>query len=262
MFVGGIRAILKQSMHPVAMAAVSANSRFRQDMWGRLARTSHFLAVTTFGTEEAAGATIDRVRAIHERIRGVAPDGRRTPRPIRTCSSGCTSPQIDSFLAAHDRYGHDPLDDAGRDEYVAQVAVVGSRLGIPHPPTTFAEVQAAMARFRSELGGTPAAREAVRFLLDEPDLPMSRRPAYNMLTSAAVALLPTWTRGELGLPDRPTFERAVTLPVGGAAIRAIRWALAPTHEQNHRVQWQVSGPTPPAPRGVPGRATSQPSLLS
>ncbi len=250
MFVGGIRAILLQSLHPVAMAAVSTNSRFRQDMWGRLARTSHFIAVTTFGNEEAAGGTVDRVRAIHERIRGVTPEGTPYAASDPHLLEWIHVAQIDSFLTAHARYGLEPLDAAGRDDYVAQIAVIGKRLGIPDPPTTYRQVEEAMARYRPELRGTPGAREAVRFLLNEPDLPATRRPAYDVLTSAAVALLPRWTRDELGLPDRPWRERAVSLPVGGAAIKTIRWALCPTHEQNQRVQWRVTGPTPPSPRIV------------
>ena len=54
MFVGGIRAVLLQTLHPGAMTAVAEHSGYRGDMWGRLARTSRFLAVTTFGTEDHA----------------------------------------------------------------------------------------------------------------------------------------------------------------------------------------------------------------
>ncbi|MGZ8751293.1 MAG: oxygenase MpaB family protein, partial [Pseudonocardia sp.] len=50
MFAGGIRALLLQSLHPLAMAGVVDHSGFEGDPWGRLQRTSHFLAVTTFGT--------------------------------------------------------------------------------------------------------------------------------------------------------------------------------------------------------------------
>ncbi|MDQ2636278.1 MAG: DUF2236 domain-containing protein, partial [Actinomycetota bacterium] len=52
MFVGGLRALLLQSLHPLAMAGVAEHSDFRNDPWGRLARTSTFLAVTTFGTAD------------------------------------------------------------------------------------------------------------------------------------------------------------------------------------------------------------------
>ncbi len=50
MFIGGLSALLLQSLHPLAMAGVAAHSGYRGDPWGRLARTSRFVAVTTFGS--------------------------------------------------------------------------------------------------------------------------------------------------------------------------------------------------------------------
>ena len=47
MFVGGLRALVLQALHPLAMAGVDQHSGYRGDPWGRLARTSRFLAVTT-----------------------------------------------------------------------------------------------------------------------------------------------------------------------------------------------------------------------
>jgi uncharacterized protein (DUF2236 family) len=65
MFVGGIRALLLQSLHPLAMAGVAGHSGYRGDPWGRLQRTSYFLAVTTFGQASDAQATVERIKAIH-----------------------------------------------------------------------------------------------------------------------------------------------------------------------------------------------------
>ena len=62
MFVGGIRALLLQSLHPVAMLCVSQHSGFRGDPWGRLQRTSRFLATTTYGTVAHAERSIRIVR--------------------------------------------------------------------------------------------------------------------------------------------------------------------------------------------------------
>src|SRR3954454_22013442 len=76
MFVGGLRALLLQSLHPLAMAAVAAHSGYRGDPWGRLQRTSTFLAVTTCGAAHDAQQAVDRVRAIHGRVSGTASDGR------------------------------------------------------------------------------------------------------------------------------------------------------------------------------------------
>src|SRR5258707_12728111 len=75
MFVGGLRALLLQSLHPLAMAGVAEHSDYRGDPWGRLQRTSTFLAETTFGCAADAQRAVDKVRGIHRRVRGVAPDG-------------------------------------------------------------------------------------------------------------------------------------------------------------------------------------------
>src|SRR5436190_15479837 len=73
MFVGGLRALLLQTLHPAAMRAVSEHSGFRGDMWGRLHRTSTFLAVTTFGVADDAQQAVDMVKRIHERVTGTMP---------------------------------------------------------------------------------------------------------------------------------------------------------------------------------------------
>src|SRR6187549_1509270 len=73
MFVGGMRAVILQTLHPAAMRAVSEHSGYRGDMWGRLHRTSTFLAVTTFGVADDAQQAVDAVRRIHERVTGTMP---------------------------------------------------------------------------------------------------------------------------------------------------------------------------------------------
>jgi uncharacterized protein (DUF2236 family) len=54
MFIGGLRALLLQSLHPLAMAGVAQHSDYRTDPWGRLQRTADFLAATTFGPADMA----------------------------------------------------------------------------------------------------------------------------------------------------------------------------------------------------------------
>ncbi len=43
MFVGGLRALLLQTMHPLAMAGVAEHSGYRHDPMGRLWRTSAYV---------------------------------------------------------------------------------------------------------------------------------------------------------------------------------------------------------------------------
>ena len=221
MFVGGLRALLLQSLHPLAMAGVAAHSDYRADPWGRLQRTAEFLAATTFGAAALAEESIARVRQVHRHVRGLAPDGRAYSaadphllRWVHIC-------EVDSFLAAYRRYGAAPLTAADADEYVADMARVAAALGVNHPPVTVTQLRHEFRDFRSELAGTKAARDAARFLLLEPPLPLAARPAYGLLASAAVALLPVYTRWPLRLPYLPVSETVLVRPAGAAVTRLI-----------------------------------------
>ena len=227
MFVGGIRALLLQSLHPAAMRAVSEHSGYRGDMWGRLARTSRFLAVTTFGTADDAQRAVDAVRAIHDRVTGTLPDGSSYAASDPHLLLWVHVAEVDSFLRAHGASGAAPLAAAGRDTSVAQTAEVARRLGVVDPPTTERELAEVLARFRPELRGTPEAREAVGYVLLRPPLPWVARPAYGVLAAAAVGLMPAWTRVPLRLPWLPVAEQTVVRVLGGAAVGTIRWAMSP-----------------------------------
>jgi uncharacterized protein (DUF2236 family) len=224
MFVGGIRALLMQSLHPLAMAAVAGHSGYRGDPWGRLQRTSYFLAVTTFGRAGDAREAIARVRAIHQRVTGTAPDGRPYAASDPHLLTWVHIAEADSFLRAHARFGAKPLDQAGRDGYLADLARIGAELGVPDPPRTEAELAERIRQYRPELAGTAQAREAARFLLLSPPLPLVARAPYGVLAAAAVSLLPGWARRPLLLPRLPVTETVVVRPAGQAMVHAIRWA--------------------------------------
>ena len=206
MFIGGIRALLLQSLHPLAMAAVAGHSGYRGDPWGRLQRTSYFLAITTFGRTSDSLEAIARVRAIHERVTGTAPDGLPYAASDPHLLTWVHITEADSFLRAHIRFGAEPLDKAGRDGYVADMARIGAALGVPDPPRTEAELATRITAYRAELAGTAQAREAARFLLLTPPLPAIARPPYTVLAAAAVSLLPGWAR-PAAAPAPPASDR-------------------------------------------------------
>jgi uncharacterized protein (DUF2236 family) len=233
MFVGGLRALLLQSLHPLAMAGVADHSDFRADPWGRLQRTSYFIAATTFGPVEEAERAVARVRGVHRRVRGTAPDGRPyaafDPHLLRWVHLA----EVDSFLSAHQRYGAAPLTRAEQDGYVGDTAVVAEKLGIDGPPRTAAELSGQLDGYRPELAGTPEARQAARYLLVGAPLPLAARAPYGALGAAAVGLMPAWTRWPLRLPYLPAVEGTVGRLAGWGVVSAIRWATsdAPAPEE-------------------------------
>jgi uncharacterized protein (DUF2236 family) len=232
MFPGGVAALLLQSLHPSAMAGVAGHSGYRGDPWGRLQRTSHFLAATTFGTVEDAEAAIERVRAIHERVRGQDEHGR----PYRASDPDLLRwvhvAEAHSFLASYQRYAAEPLTPREADRYVEQSAVVARRLGAGDVPTDAAGLAAALESYRPVLEATPAARDAARFLLLDPPLPWTARPGYWLLAAGGVALLPKWARRELRLPAAGPAP-AVAGGLGRVGTRLVRWAMAGVAEERH-----------------------------
>jgi uncharacterized protein (DUF2236 family) len=227
MFVGGLRALLLQSLHPLAMAGVAQHSDYRHDPWGRLQRTADFLAATTFGPIPVAERSIARVHAVHRHVTGVAADGRpysaNDPHLLRWVHVV----EVDSFLTAYQRYGAEPLTPDEADQYVHDAALVARKLGVNEPPRTVRELRAELKDFRDECAGTKEARDAARFLLLEPPLPLAARPAYTVLAAAAVSLLPAWTRWPLRLPWLPVSETILVRPAGAAITQLIRWSLTP-----------------------------------
>lgn len=225
MFIGGLRALLLQSLHPLAMAGVAQHSGYRSDPWGRLQRTADFIAATTFGPATEADRAVRTVQQVHERVHGIAPDGREYSADDPHLLAWVHAAEVDSFLAAHDRFGEDPLVGADRDRYVAECAVIADALGAEDPPRSEADLRARLRDFRPELRATPAARDAARYLLVQPPLPLMARPPYGLIAAAAASLMPAWTRLPLRLPFLPITETIAVRPAGDLVTQTIRWAL-------------------------------------
>ena len=226
MYVGGLRALLLQSLHPLAMAAVDDFSDFRHDVWGRLARTSTFLAETTFAAADDAERAVAVVRAVHKHIKGTAPDGRPYRADDPHLLTWVHVAEVDSFLTAHQLFGAAQLTPDECDTYVAQAAVVATKLGASDVPVTHDELRARLEDFRSELASTPAALDVVRFLITDAPVPRPARPPYALLVRSAAATLPRWAREPLHLPDRPLVDRTAWRAAGHVSTRGLRWLSA------------------------------------
>jgi uncharacterized protein (DUF2236 family) len=225
MYIGGIRALLMQSLHPMPMAAVVDHSGYRGDPWGRLARTAGFIASTTFGNEEEAANAIAKVRRVHEYVNGHTPEGvpytATDPDLVRFIHVA----GVDSFLTAHQRYGAERLTPAECDTYVAQAATVALRLGASRAPRTVAELRSDIDEFRPQLRATPGAFSVMRFVLLSAPVPLLARPAYALLAAGALDLLPPWARRMYRIPEIP-LAGPLSRPGAGLVTRVLRNVLA------------------------------------
>jgi uncharacterized protein (DUF2236 family) len=224
---GGLRALLLQAVHPLAMAGVAAHSTFRADPWGRLFRTAQYIGTVTYGTTADATRAAARVRGMHRTVTGIDPETRRAYRANDPeLLTWVHVPEVDSFLTTARRGGL-RLSAAEAYRYVAEQARGNALLGVPtdRAPQTVAEIADYYRRLRPQLRAGEQARAAARFVMHPP---MSRkvayltpaRPAWYGLGALAFGLLPPWARRMYRLPGIPTTDWGATL-----AARGLRTAL-------------------------------------
>lgn len=244
MFVAGIRALLLQSLHPLAMAGVDQHSNYRDDPWGRLQQTSNFLSTTTFGTIPDAQRLLARVRGIHRRVHGTF-EGLDYRADDPRLLAWVHAAEADSFLTCYRAFGGGSLTDAEADTYVAQIGSVSAQLGFDDAPTTVAGLRASLASYRPELRATPAAKAALRFILWQPPLTPSARPGYLSLVAGAIGTLPPYARQLLGIRTPPG-GAAVLRGAGKVGAAGVRWMLSDPQVQADR---RVNQATDAARRG-------------
>lgn len=246
MALGGLRALMLQALHPLAMAGVSQHSSYRRDPWGRLFRTAEYIGTITYGTTEEAIAAGLRVRRVHKGLAGVEPESGQPYRVEDTrLLTWVHCAEIDSFLHAYRRSGG-RLAPGDADTYVGEQLRAAALVGVDpeDAPSTAAELHEYMERMRPELRATAEARDALTFLFSPP-MPTPARPAWLYLTSLSFGLLPRWARRAYGTPAAltatPVTDVAAALNgrVLSAALRLVpeqirssparRQAIARTH---------------------------------
>ncbi len=209
--VAGLRSLLMQALHPLAMAGVDQHSNWRLDPVGRLAATSAYEATVTFGDRASASRAAQQVRKIHERVRGVdtvtgQPYAAGDPALLLWVHVAL----VDSALAASRLFGT-PLADADADAYVGEMTIAAELLGVPREkiPASVAALQRYVEDVRPDLRRTPAAAESMSYLLEPPGLGEDIAELWQDIRDAAVTALPGWARELYGYPAPPalTAER-------------------------------------------------------
>jgi uncharacterized protein (DUF2236 family) len=200
--VAGLRALLLQALHPLAMAGVDQHSNWRQDPVGRLAATSAYLATIAYGDRAAADRAAAQVRKIHQHVRGT---DTVTGQPYAASDPALLlwvhATFVDSGLVAARLYGAQ-LTAAEADAYVREMKVSAELLGVPAEliPSTTAALEAYLSAVRPELLRSPAAAETSTYLLDPPGMDEDIAELWEDVREAVVAALPRWALELYGYP--------------------------------------------------------------
>jgi uncharacterized protein (DUF2236 family) len=192
--IAGLRSLLIQALHPLAMAGVDQHSDWRADPVGRLAATSSYVSTILFGERAAAESAASRVRRIHEHVTGLDGEtGRQYAASDPALLLWVHAALVDSGIVACAMFGS-ALPPADADRYVAEMVVAARLVGVPEElvPSSAAALAEYMDGVRPELRCTPAASESMTYLLDPPGLDADVAEIWQDIRDAAVMSLPDW----------------------------------------------------------------------
>ena len=217
-FIGGIRALVVQSAHPEVAAGVDDHSAYRQDPLGRLSRTSVYVTETTYGAMPEVDAAVAVVRHAHQPVRGTSERDRAYNAAKPEMAAWVHNVLTDSFLAAFQAFGPEPLNADDADRFVAEQTNVGRLLGAAPLPDTATGLRLWIAN-HDQRAISQAQINAIEFLQDPP-LSIPVRVGYRLLYNAAVTTIPQDLNRQLGIEATRGAAK-----LGRTGIQAMRWAL-------------------------------------
>jgi uncharacterized protein (DUF2236 family) len=227
MLIGGLGSLFFQMLHPYAMAGVADHSRYQDDPLGRLLQTANFINATTYGSSAHAHEAIDRVLNVHRFVHGVADDGQPYDANDPHLLLWVHCAEISMFLSGYQRFGAQSISDEEADCYVREMIPLARDLGVLDPPTTVAELNATLLRFRPELRLSAAGVVARDFIAHSVVKSRSQRFTYRLLVLSAWSLLAPWAQELLGVRTNKVADRLVIRPTTKVVSCLIRLAVTP-----------------------------------
>jgi uncharacterized protein (DUF2236 family) len=206
--IGGPRALLLQTAHPLIAHAVAEHSRFREDPLGRGDRTFRAVNAMVFGDLEMAIRAARRVHAVHRRVRG------RLARDVGPFPAGtpydADRPELvlwvyatlwETSLLVHEAIVG-PLPDDEKERFYEEGRLFAYLFGLDDetmPPTLDAFLAYNERMWASEeLAVDPVSLEIARFLLAPPRAGMG--PLMAWVRAVTAALMPPTIRARYGFP--------------------------------------------------------------
>jgi len=226
--IGGIRALLMQALHPGSLTGVEQHSRYEHDPLGRLAGTTRWLTIATFGSAEALEIESTRVNRMHDHVKGQYVTGAGMTKDYKAADPDLLAwvhiAFTDSFLTTHELFGEEKIP-GGADEYVSQWSKSVVPLGLTNAPMSRAELKAEINRYKDEgiLSTSETTKQVVEFIR-KPPLSRAALIAYDRMFDGAVASIPADLQAMLGLKGK---NLNVAGPITRGLLRAMRLALGP-----------------------------------
>jgi len=217
-FIGGIRALVIQSAHAEVVAGVEDHSTYRTDPLGRLSRTSVYVTETTYGAMPEVEAAIEVVRQAHRPVQGTSERNLPYSAGRPEMAAWVHNVLTDSFLAAHQAFGPEPLTTADADQFVLEQTRIGALLSAAPLPETAQELADWIVNHPDRVA-TKDQASAISFLRNPPLNPPVKL-GYRLLFDAALSTTPSDLLDQLQI--QPSKRAALA---GEKMTGTLRWAL-------------------------------------
>jgi len=224
----GLAAIIMEILHPSVMAGVSTQSSFRTETFRRAQATFGYVVVTTFGNTAAATRTINRVRQMHEQVRGTTPDGRPyyAMDPVLIGWVHTAIPW--AIMEAHDRYRR-PMSVAEKNRYLAEQAVIGRMGGADDIPVTVDQLRDYVEAMRPQLAVNEQTIEFLDFLIGSVEgagkVNGFEQFLRRLSLHGSMSLMPEWARRLTSLHHPTLAQQLYFDPMTRLNVRLLRWAF-------------------------------------
>lgn len=210
-FVGGVAAVLLELAEPRVRTGVWEHTTFRTDPLSRMKRTGEATMVTVYGARAEAEKMIAGIRKMHERVRGVTPDGvpyhANDPELLNwvhvTASYG--------FLEAYAAFVR-PVSAAEKDEFYLAGIEAASLYGAVGAPRSDAERREQFKMMLPLLEPSPIIFEFIDIIERTRILPFPLKALQKTVIRAAIDILPDEVRERLDLGsthDLGLYERSL-----------------------------------------------------
>jgi uncharacterized protein (DUF2236 family) len=248
LFVGGLRALILQALHPWVMLGTYQNSALFDPpkAFARFVRTAEFVGIRTYGSTDEVERVARRVRGLHSKLKGRDPATGRAfrlddPQYLLWVHCG----EIDSYADVAVRAGI--LDGDAADRYIAESVAAAEVVGAAEAPRSRAEMKAYFDEMRPRLRLTDEAITATTNLMTARlPAPTAVKLSQPPIAALAFATLPRWARRMYGSPGLPTTDLSATLALKAfrAAVSRIPGPPEPPHMQRARRLMVAAGTLP------------------
>jgi uncharacterized protein (DUF2236 family) len=166
---------------------------------------------------------IAAVTRLHERVRGIASDGRAFCASDPELLEWVHATACFGFLEAYHAYVQ-PLAALERDRFYTERGPAAVLYGAKSTPASQAELEALFARMGGQLQRSDIVLDFLRIVRRVPALPGLLQPLQGVLTKAAIEVIPEKLRDRIGLGKAwslAPWQRRLVCHAGDAADRLV-----------------------------------------